>query len=163
NERALPYIIIDPAPALAEPIRAGEFLLWPDLDEVLPEATRVNTALLADLGRVDASNIRFIGKISIPHRRALFALAVPRLVSFSLTVPVTVQPDHSLKITGATAALTVGVYSQLDAAGVEQHRQEWANAIQTAGKGLYIWRFEPQILRNLTASIDLPSGHATKP
>jgi hypothetical protein len=86
--RALPYIVIDPVPA------------------------------------VDASSAVLLipPKRILIFRRTLFALASPQLVSLSVTVQATVQPDRSVRLTGGTVILTVGVYANLDAAGVEKQR-----------------------------------------
>ena len=166
---ALPYLVVDPAPVQNDPVRSGDFLLWPDPDDAaaadederaserFPEATKFDA-----VGMKEAVLFRPIIR-RIPIQRCFFALAVPRLLSFSLTAQGTVQPDRSVKISGGTAILTVGVYSQDDVQGVEKHRQEWTSAIATSGLGSRIWKFQPQSLRNLRPALELPDGHASQP
>lgn len=157
---ALPYKVIDPAPVENNPIRVGDFLLWPDLDRGSPELL-----LRRDEGDGDFPLRRPIDLIPrplprpIPLRQAFFALAVPHLLDFSLTVQVTVQPDKSVKIAGGTAVLSLGVYAQEDLQVIEHNRQAWADALAQAGYGNRIWKFVPQNLRNLEATLELPAEH----
>jgi hypothetical protein len=158
---ALPYIALEPAPVQNDPLRIGDFLLWPDTT----------------------------------NYRAFFALAVPHLLSLSVTIQSTVQPDRSVRITGGTASLAVGVYAQEDAQVLVRNRQAWTNELvkrfgspqdDTIDPGVddwelppssrpgtivkprpilrpivrrLLWQFQPQNLRALSGVIDLPSAY----
>lgn len=164
NIVALPYIAIDPAYIEKDPIRTGEFLLWPDPDVAVPEMPKRN----GNGGNGGNGGVPIhphpipkppIVPRPIPLQRAFFALAVPQLLNFSLTAQVTVQVDNSIKLTGGTAILTVGVYAQDELQLVENNRQAWTGALSQAGYTNRIWKFIPQNLRNLQAALDLPPEH----
>lgn len=167
---ALPYLVLEPAPILYDPVRVGDFLLWADPDTAVSEAMkREDNGLGPDPGdgpvhHIPVDNPRPIPviprPIPLPLRRAFFALAVPHLLDFSLTVQATVQPDRSIKLTGGTVILTVGIYAQENLQVVESYRQAWSAALAQAGYGNRTWKFLPQSLRNLQAALDLPLGHA---
>jgi len=130
--------------------------------------------VLVDPIRVDAFNIWH------NDGQVYYGLAVPRLVSFSLTVESTVQPDRSIKVTGGTAVITVGVYPEtsptvlaslkvgvikvLPRPIIPPHRPvllpEAGRVELSRAENL---KFLVQDLRNLWASIELPPAHLASP
>jgi hypothetical protein len=119
--RPLPFVVLEPPPEAHNPVRSGDFLLWPDP----------------------------------PRDRAFFALAVPRLTDFSLTVQREVQSNGSHAITGATAVMTLSVYSPESPAALERYRQEWTARLASSGFPARNWKFLPVSLSNLQASLNL--------
>lgn len=178
KDTALPYLEVQPTSISQDPIRAGEFLLWPNVEMVAAEESLRGVEMLpgTNMRRVpieppdpDEAPPRRPGQTPpilpprprpIPLRQAFFALAVPHLLDFSLTVQSTVQPDRSIRITGGTAVLTVGVYAQEDVQTIDRYQQAWTAAIDQAGYGNYVWKFLPVNLRNLQAALELPAGHS---
>lgn len=170
---ALPYITLEPTLTLGNPVRAGNFLLWPDPQEAQTETESSRIAAPQARLSVDSDVVLrprpapipiVVRPIPIlPQQRAFFALATPNLLDLSLTVQATVQPDRSIRITGGTAILTVGVYVQEQMATIERYQTEWAAALTQAGYGRAIWKFLPVNLRNVQVSLELPTGHAVSP
>lgn len=93
--------------------------------------------------------------------QAFFSLAVPRLRHFSLTVQ-RESRNNTILITGGTAVFTVDAYVAEKAKVVEGYQQAWTAALAQAGHGQRSWRFLPMHLRNLQASLQLPSGHVSR-
>lgn len=122
--RPLPYVVLEPPPEAHNPVRSGDFLLWPDP----------------------------------PRDRAFFALAVPRLLDFSLTVRRELQANGSTATTGATAVIAVSVYSPESSAALEQYRQDWTGRLAAAGFPARNWKFLPVSLSNLQAGLSLSTA-----
>jgi hypothetical protein len=173
NIVALPSLIFEPVPAVREPLRVGDYLLWPDrvMPAPAPELMRrvANGGAVALRRPIEGTPIidppiRDPRPLPLPRPapqgRAFFAIGTPRLVDFSFSVQLTVQPDGGIRTTGATAIITIGVYAQEDQQGVERNRQSWTDALTQAGFGPAIWKFVPVSLHNLQASLDLPAFHA---
>lgn len=119
--RELPYFIIDPAPTLAEPVRVGDFLLWPDAAQ----------------------------------QRVFYALAVPQLSEFSLTL----QRDSNARLMGGTAVVTLRVYAPANPTLLARQYEAWTKHLSSIGQGRLAWKFQPLNLRNLTATLSLPAGY----
>jgi hypothetical protein len=156
NRVALPYVVLEPAYLGRAPVVAGNFLLWPDPDIPAPEMRKLDGD---DWDIPHPLPHPLPSPRPIPIQRAFFALAVPQLLDFSLTAQMTMQADGSIKFSGGTAILTVGVYAQDELQVVENNRQTWIAALSQAGYTNRIWKFIPQNLRNLQAALDLPAEH----
>lgn len=162
NMVVLPYIFIDPAPALEQPVAASDFILWPVREGVQNEGTRLGDAVILD--RPILTRPILIPPIRLlPQRQAFFIQAVPRLLDMSLTIRSTIQADGSIRITGGSVVMMVSSYAQDNVEVAERLRDSWATALVQAGYSGYLWKFSPVNIRSLGASLDLPAGHAAAP
>jgi hypothetical protein len=101
-----------------------------------------------------ATNIR---AVKIPTRRAFFASTVPAFKSAKLTIQQAVQ-NGSIQITGGTAILTIGIYTQENVELLEQYRSIWTDALLQAGYGSRIWKFLPVSMRGLHAILEMDTA-----
>lgn len=132
----LPTSITEPVPVADESVKAGEFLLFPER-------------------KAKAKSIF----ATLKPGRAFFATTTPRLLDCSLAVQAIVQQDGSVRITGGTAVLSLGVYAQEDLAAIARNQSLWTLALTRAGYGVRPWLFQPVNLRDLQAALELPEGH----
>lgn len=97
-----------------------------------------------------------------PRSRALYALCVPLLRDFSLTVR-RENVGNTIKIIGATAVLSVSAYTAADPTALEALRPAWTAALTKAGHGQRTWSFQPMHLRGLQGTLDAATGHFSRP
>ncbi|MDQ3701877.1 MAG: hypothetical protein M3442_13295 [Chloroflexota bacterium] len=97
-----------------------------------------------------------------PRSRALYALCVPLLRDFSLTVR-RENVGNTIKITGATAVLSVSAYTADDPPALEALRPAWTAALTKAGHSQRTWSFQPMHLRGLQGTLDAAAGHFSRP
>jgi hypothetical protein len=104
----------------------------------------------------------FLLWVDLPSTRALFTLAVPRVLHFSLTVQKEIR-DDTIKITGGTAVLAVCAYEVSDTATAALLEMQWSSVLAANGFEGSNWRFQPLSLRNLDATLQLDAAHLTRP